>query len=150
MYFLNNCTITEAKKTRTKKKIPNKYNIEAKFNVFMNDISDKSFLFVGVTDNDNFEENEPKEIKNIFAINVNNGDKFCSEKGFEELLDFENINKGFNEVYIMIKECKLFFKINDSIYKWAYELKKNTNYWLYIENNILNSVSKFIYIRKLK
>ena len=50
----------------------------------------------------------------------------------------------------MIKECKLFFKINDSIYKWAYELKKNTNYWLYIENNILNSVSKFIYIRKLK
>ena len=150
IYFLNNCAITESKKTRSLKKISNKFNIEAKFNVFMNDISDQSFLLVGITDNKKFEENDSNEVKNIFAVNVNNGDKFSSDKGFEDFLDFENINKGFNDVYIMIKEYKLFFKINNSIYKWAYELKRNCNYWFYLENNILNSTSKFLYIRKIK
>ena len=150
VYFLNNCSITESKKTRSLKKIPNKLNIEAKFSIFMNDVSDKSFLFLGITDNNNFEDNSKDEIKNIFAVNVNNGDKYCSEKGFEDFLDFENINKGFNEVYVMIKEYKLFFKINKSIYKWAYELKKKTNYWFYFENNINGSTAKFLYAKKIK
>ena len=150
IYFLNNCAITESKKTRSLKNIPNNLNIEAKFNVFMNDISEKSFLLVGITDNHKFEENDLNEIKNIFAMNINNGDKFCPDKGFEDFLDFENINKGYNDVYIMIKEYKLFFKINDSIYKWAYDLKRNCNYWFYLENNILNTTLKFLYIRKIK
>ena len=150
VYFLNNCSITDSKKTRTLKKISNKFTIEAKFNVFMNDLSDKSFLLVGLTDNNNFDENYLNEIKNIFAININNGDKFCSDKGFEAFLDFEYINKGFNDVYVMIKEHKLFFKINNSIYKWAYDLKNNQNYWFYLENNISKSTSKFVYIRKIK
>ena len=150
VYFLNNSSITKSKKTRTVKYISNNVNIEAKFNVFMNDLSDKSFLLVGLTDNNTFNENDLNEVRNIFAVNINNGDKFSSENGFEDFLDFENINKGFNDVYVMIKEHKLFFKINDSIYKWAYELKNNKNYWFYIENNILNSTSKFIYLRKIK
>ena len=116
----------------------------------MDDISDESFLLVGITDNDKFEENDKNEIKNVFAVNVNNGDKFCSEKGFEAFLDFDYINKGFNDVYIMIKEHKLFFKINDSIYKWAYELKNSGNYWFYLENNIYKSSSKFLFVRKIK
>ena len=148
VYFLNNCAITESKKTRSQKQVPN--NIEAKFSVYMNDLSDKSFLLVGLTDNNNFEENDSNVIKNIFAVNINNGDKFCSEIGFEDFLDFENIKKGYNDVYIMIKEHKLFFKINDSIYKWGYELKSDANYWFYLENNISNSTSKFLYIRKIK
>ena len=150
VYFLNNSSITKSKKTRTVKYISNNVNIEAKFNVFMNDLSDKSFLLVGLTDNNTFNENDLNEVRNIFAVNINNGDKYSSENGFEDFLDFENINKGFNDVYVMIKEHKLFFKINDSIYKWAYELKNNKNYWFYIENNILNSTSKFIYLRKIK
>ena len=153
VYFLNNCAITESKKTRGLKKIPNNLNIEAKFSVFMNDISDSSFLLVGIIDNSNIEEEnneDNKNNKNIFALNVNNGDKYSSEKGFEGFLDFEFINKGFNEVYLMIKEHKLFLKINKSIYKWAYDLKKENNYWFYTENNINNSSIKFIFVRKIK
>lgn len=150
IYFLNNSALNEAKKTRSLKKISNKFNIEAKFVVFMNDISDESFLLVGITDNDKFEENDKNEVKNVFALNVNNGDKYCSEKGFEEFFDFEYINKGYNDVYIMIKKHKLFFKINNSIYKWAYDLKNNEDYSFYLENNISKSSSKFLYIRKIK
>ena len=50
----------------------------------------------------------------------------------------------------MIKENKLFFKINESIYKYAYDLDKKSNFWLYIENNIKGSATKFLYIRKIK
>ena len=150
VYFINDSSMNEAKKTRSINKISNKSNIEAKLVVYMDDISDESFLLVGITDNDKFEENDKNEIKNVFAVNVNNGDKFCSEKGFEAFLDFDYINKGFNDVYIMIKEHKLFFKINDSIYKWAYELKNSGNYWFYLENNIYKSSSKFVFVRKIK
>ena len=90
IYFLNKNSITESKKTRSFKKIPYNINIEAKFSVFINDMSDKSFLLVGLTDNNSFEENCSDEIKNIFAVNANNGDKYCTEKGFEAFLDFEN------------------------------------------------------------
>ena len=108
----------------------------------MTDISDKSFLLVGIIDN---------ELEgNIYTINVNNGNKFSTKKGFESFLDFEDINKGINYVYIMIKENKLFFKINESIYKYAYDLDKKSNFWLYIENNIKGSATKFLYIRKIK
>ena len=150
VYFINDSSMNEAKKTRSLNKISNRFNIEAKLVVYMDDISDESFLLVGITDNDKFEENDKNEIKNVFAVNVNNGDKFCSEKGFEAFLDFDYINKGFNDVYIMIKEHKLFFKINDSIYKWAYELKNSGNYWFYLENNIYKSSSKFLFVRKIK
>ena len=142
IYFLNNCAITDSKKIHSLKKIPNNLNIEAKFSCLMTDISDKSFLLIGLIDN---------ELDgNIFTINVNNGNKFSTKKGFESFLDFEDVNKGINYVYVMIKENKLFFKINESIYKYAYDLDKKSNFWLYIENNINGSATKFLYIRKIK
>ena len=149
IYFINKNAITESKKTRSFKQIPYNVNIEAKFSVFMNDMSDKSFLLIGLTDNNSFEENCNDEVKNIFAVNANNGDKFSTDKGFEAFLDFENIKEGFNNVYVMVEKHKLFFKINNSIYKWAYELKKKTNYWFYIETNIDKSTSKFVFVRKI-
>ena len=142
IYFLNNCAITDSKKIHSLTKIPNNLNIEAKFSCLMTDISDKSFLLLGITDKE--------EEGNIFTINVNNGNKFSTKKGFESFLDFEDINKGINFVYVMIKENKLFFKINESIYKYAYDLDKKSNFWLYIENNINGSATKFLYIRKIK
>jgi hypothetical protein len=81
---------------------------------------------------------------------VNNGNKFSSKKGFESFLDFDDINKGINYVYIMIKANKLFFKVNESIYKWAYDLDKKSNYWFYVENNIKDSAIKFFYIKRIK
>ena len=150
IYFMNNCAIADSKKIHSLKKIPNNLNIEAKFSVLMNDISDKSFLLVGIIDDGNVEKNN-KEIKeNIFAVNVNNGNKFSSKKGFESFLDFDDIKKGINYVYIMIKENKLFFKVNESIYKWAYDLNKKSNYWFYVETNMNGSATKFFFIRKIK
>ena len=61
----------------------------------------------------------------------------------------KNIKEGFNDVYVMVEKHKLFFKINNSMYKWAYELKKKTNYWFYIETNIDKSASKFVFVRKI-
>ena len=153
IYFTNNCAITESKKICSLKMVPNNLNIEAKFSVLMNDISDKSFLLVGIIDNNNNYEKNDNEIvenRNIFAVNVNNGNKFSSKKGFESFLDFDDIKKGINYVYIMIKASKLFFKVNESIYKWAYDLDKKNNYWFYVENNIKDSAIKFFFIRKIK
>jgi hypothetical protein len=152
IYFTNNCAITESKKICSLKKVPNNLNIEAKFSVLMNDISDKSFLLVGIIDNNNNYEKNDNEIvenRNIFAVNVNNGNKFSSKRGFESFLDFDDIKKGINYVYIMIKASKLFFKVNESIYKWAYDLDKKNNYWFYVENNIKDSAIKFLVINAL-
>ena len=146
IYFLNNCAITDAKKSRSLKKIPNNLNIEAKFSVLMDDISDQSFLLVGIIDKENINE----ENNNIFAVNVNNGDKFSTKKGFESFFDFDEIKKGINYVYVMIKANKLFFKVNESIYKWAYDLNKVSDYWFYVENNIKGSATKFFYIKRIK
>ena len=150
IYFLNNCAITDSKKIISLKKIHINFNIEAKFSVLMTDISDKSFLLVGIIDDNTNKERNDKENSLIFAMNVNNGNKFSSKKGFESFLDFDDIKEGINYVFIMIKEKKLFFKINESIYKWAYDLDKKRNYWFYIENNIHGSITKFLYIRKIK
>ena len=122
--------------------IPNNLNIEAKFSVLMNDTSDKSFLLIGIIDK---EENG-----NIFAVNVNNGNKFSSSKGFESFFDFDDIKKGTNYIYVMIKENKLFFKVNESIYKWAFDLNKSSNFWFYVENNIDEAATKFLFLRKIK
>ena len=150
IYFSNNCAITESKKISSLNQIPNNMNIEAKFSILMNDISDKYFSLVGLINNNNFKNNNNDNTDDIFALNVNNGNKFSSKKGFESFLDFDDIKKGINEVYVMIKENKLFFKVNESLYKWAYDLNKNNNYWFYCENNINGSATKFIFIRRIK
>ena len=149
-FFINNSTVTLSKKAIALNKLHNNLNIEAKFSVFMTDTSDSTYLLVGIINNNNIEDTKNDENKNIYALNVNNGDKFSSEKGFESLIDFDNLNKGYNEVYLMIKEHKLFLKLNKSMYKWAYDLKKEDNYWLYTENNIKDSSIKFIFVRKIK
>ena len=150
IYFSNNCAITDSKKIISLNHIPNNLNIEAKFSVLMTDISDKSFLLVGITDNNQIEKENDNIKKNIFAVNVNNGNKFSSIKGFESFLDFDEIKKGINFVYIMIKENKLFFKVNESIYKWAYDLDKKSIYWFFVENNIKDSATKFFFVRNIK
>jgi len=48
-------------------------NIEAKFSILMNDISDKYFSLVGLLNNNNFKNNNNDNTDDIFALNVNNG-----------------------------------------------------------------------------
>ena len=56
--------------------------------------------------------------------------------------------------YIKILSKKIFFfiflKVNESIYKWAYDLNKASDYWFYVENNIKGSATKFFYIKRIK
>ena len=101
---------------------------------------DKGFLITDVT------SSVSNTIDNTRNVNVNNGNKFSSKKGFESFLDFEDINKGINYVYIMMKENKLFFKVNESIYKWAYDLDKKRSYSFYVETNMNNSATKFFFM----
>jgi hypothetical protein len=81
---------------------------------------------VGFTDNGNFEENSENNINNIYAIDLINGKKYSSENNEEEILfDKNNIIKEENIcVYLMLKNKKFYFKINNEDYKLAFDLKK--------------------------
>ena len=45
----------------------------------------------------------------------------------------------------MIKDKKLWFKINEGEYKMAYDLEKE-EYWFYLEKNMLENISSTIQI----
>ena len=153
--FLNGKSESCSKKTRSYNFIDVNINTEAKFYLNYtnkkNNNNDIKICMIGICNNGDFVENCETSIKNIWVINSCNGDKFCSEGGFEELIDEEFCNKNKeNYVYIMIKEWKLFFKINNAIYKYAYDLNKTDKYWFYFESNVEDSEVKMIYLRKIK
>ena len=109
----------------------------------MNNINRLSKLLIGFTDNGLFQENDDKIISNIYAINLINGNKFCSENNVEESCFDMNLIKDENIcVYLMIKNKKLFFKVNNSEYKSGFDLTKD-EYWIYLEkiNSEINNYS---------
>ena len=142
LYFINDISIFDKKKTRSKLSFNNNENIEIK--LYITNISKLSKLLIGLTDNNSFEENSEKDISNIYVINIINGKKFCSETNLEEsFLDMSTFKDENLSVKIMIKNKQLFFKINEGEFKHAFDLIKN-EYWVYIdkinsENNINNS-----------
>ena len=70
------------------------------------------------------------------------------KKKLESYLDTEVKLKDF--IYIMKKDDKLFFRINNGEYKLAFNLPKN-DYYIYLENTNEKycSIVKFIYIREI-
>ena len=135
---MNNNSIIDKKRTRSKKSfcLSIDHNIEAKFFIINDNKCSK--LLIGITDNVTF------EIKNIYAINLLNGEKISTENGNEKFME-NNIEKEENMcVYIMIKGKELLFKINDGEYKHAFDLIKD-EYWFYAEKyDIENSMSNKI------
>ena len=144
LYFINNNSIFDKKKTRSKISFSVNDNFEVKF--FVINYNKCSKILIGFTDNGKFEENTDEEVNNIFTININNGNKISTESGEEKFMDVfwekeENIC-----VYFKIKDKKLFIKINEGEYELAYELLKD-EYWIYIEkNSIENNTNSTIQI----
>jgi hypothetical protein len=132
LYFINNNSVFDKKKTRSKISFSINKDFEAKF--FVINYPKCSKLLIGLTDNGTFEENCLDEVNNIFVLNLINGDKMSSEKGDEK---FININWEKEEnfcVYVMVKNKQLWFKVNNGEYKNGFNLTKD-NYWFYIEKN---------------
>ena len=142
LYFINDSSIFDKKKTRSK--IPFNINDNSEIKLYVSNISKLSKLFIGLTDNGFFKENAEEEISNIYVINLINGKKFSSEINIEESFIDKNYIKEENiTVYLMIKNKQLLFKINDSEYKTTFDLSKE-QYWIYLEkiNSDNNSISK--------
>ena len=143
--FINDSSIFNSIKTRSIKKL-NK-NFEAKF--FLDKKSSKGRTLIGVTDMDEnlFENDTREEILGIWTLVLGSGEKYSSEKKLESYLDSDVKEKDF--IYIMKKDDKLFFRINNDEYKLAFNLPKN-DYFIYLEN--INekhcSAIKFIFIRE--
>lgn len=141
LYFINDIATFDKKKTRSKISFNVNDNFEIK--LYVNNINRLSKLLIGFTDNGLFQENDDKIISNIYAINLINGNKFCSENNVEESCFDMNLIKDENIcVYLMIKNKKLFFKVNNSEYKSGFDLTKD-EYWIYLEkiNSEINNYS---------
>ena len=120
-----------------------KSNFEAKF--YLEKKSNKGRTLIGLTDiNENILENDEG---NVWTLVIGSGEKYSSEKKLEKFLDNDVNEKDF--IYIMKKNGKLFFRINNDEYKLAYELKDDVDYFIYIENTNVKhgAIIRFIYIR---
>ena len=173
LYFSNNSAVFDKKRIRSKMPLDINDNIEAKF--YLTNFNRCSKLLIGVTDNGNFEENCVEEVKNIYGVDLISGKKIGGENEGEKFMEIDLKKEDNICVYIMVKDKKLLFKINDGEYKMAYELVKE-EYWFYVlknmnesntNNNIIQSNSninntnsdliseeysskiKFIYVRKI-
>ena len=136
LYFINNNSVFDKKKTRSKISFSTNKDFEAKF--FVVNYPKCSKLLIGLTDNGTFEENCLDEVSNIYVLNLINGDKISSEKGEEKFIDI-NWEKEENFcVYVMVKNKQLLFKVNDGEYKNGFNLTKE-NYWFYIEKNMIEN-----------
>ena len=141
LYFINDVSIFDKKKTRSKISLNVNDNFEIK--LYANNINRLSKLLIGFTDNGLFGENDDKNITNIYVLNLINGKKFSSENNVEEALFDMNVIKDENIcVYLMVKDKKLFFRINNSEYKPGFDLAKDA-YWIYLEkiNTEINNPS---------
>ena len=144
LYFINNNSIFDQKKTRSKIQFNiNDNNFEIK--LYISNINKLSKLLIGFTDNGNFKENAEDEIHNIYVVNLINCKKFSSETNKEEsFIDLNSIKDENICVYLMVKNKKFLFKINEDEYKYVFDLTKD-QYWVYLEkindennNNISN------------
>ena len=140
----NDASNTNFSKKRSLVKI--KSNFEAKF--FLEKKSTKGRTLIGLTDMlDNILENEEG---NVWTLVIGSGEKYSSEKKLEKFLN-NDVNEG-DTIYIMKKNEKLFFRINNDEYKMAYELKNDIDYFIYIENTNTKhgSIIRFVYIRNIE
>jgi hypothetical protein len=117
-----------------------KQNFEAKF--FLEKKSNKGRTLIGLTDMDVDESN-------IWTLVIGSGEKYSSEKKLEKFLE-NDVNEG-DFIFVMKKEGKLFFRINNDEYKFAYELNVEKEYFIYVENTNekFGSVIRFNYIREI-
>ena len=86
---------------------------------------------------------------NIWTLVIGSGEKYSSEKKLEKFLE-NDVNEG-DFIFVMKKEGKLFFRINNDEYKFAYELNVEKEYFIYVENTNekCGSVIRFNYIREI-
>ena len=139
LYFINDSSTFDKKKTRSKSSFNVNDNFEIK--IYITNINRLSKLLVGFTDNGVFSENEEKEISNIYVINLINGKKLSSENKKEEPFFDMNLIKEDNIcVYLMVKNKKLFIKINNSEYKSGFDLTKD-EYYVYLEKINSDNIS---------
>ena len=124
-------------------------SFEAKFFLEKKNTEDKSLI--GISDLDeNMLLNEIKEeYIDIWALEIQSGQKYSKEKKYEIFFDNEIKEKDF--IYMMLKDDKLFFKINNGEYKCAFNLKKKV-YYIYLENinEKNNSIIRFIFIKEVE
>ncbi len=122
-----------------------KSNFEAKF--FLEKKSSKGRTLIGLTDlSENlFESDEYK----VWTFVIGSGEKYSTEKKLEKFFD-NDANEG-DFIFIMKKNGKLFFRINNDEYKLAYELKNEGDFFIYLENTNSKYPSKvnLIYIRDI-
>ena len=130
-------------KTKTLMKL--KPNFEAKF--FLEKKSNKGRTLIGLTDvHENILENDEG---NVWTMVIGSGEKYSTEKKLEQFL-VNDVNEG-DDIFIMKKNGKLFFRINNDEYKLAYELKNEGDFFIYLENTNSKYPSKvnLIYIRDI-
>ena len=133
LYFINDNSVFDKKKTRTKISFSVQSNYEAKF--YISNYKKCSKLLIGVTDNKNFEENCQEDVNNIYVLDLINGDKISTQNKIDNFMEIKWAKEDNICVFIMIKDKKLFFKVNDGEYKNAFDLTKE-EYWIYFEKNM--------------
>ena len=144
VYFLNEAPSFSGIKTRSKYALPK--NFEAKLYL---EHFESSSLLLGITDNDYFVPDSVTYIDNIWCYKVKTGEKYSSKVGLEKYID--KVAKEKDTIIIALKNNQLFFRINFDQAEPAYTIEPNKNYYLYIENENCNLITKvvFVYIRKI-
>ena len=146
LYFINNKSVFDQKKTRSKISFNINNNFEIK--LYITNINKLTKLLIGFTDNGNFKENTDEEIYNIYVVNLINFKKFPPAKKSENSfsIDLNSIKEENITFYLMIKNKQFLFKINEGEYKYVCDLTKD-DYWVYLEkindenNNSNNNIS---------
>ena len=135
----------KSKLPKTKSLMKLKPNFEAKF--FLEKKSNKGRTLLGLTDiYENILDNDDG---NVWTLVIGSGEKYSTEKKLEQFL-VNDVNEG-DDIFIMKKNGKLFFRINNDEYKLAYELKNEGDFFIYLENTNSKYPSKvnLIYIRDI-
>ena len=119
-------------------------NFEVK--IFIEKLSED--LFIGLTDNKNFEENSLVVVDKCWTLKVKTGQKYSSDCCLEPFLTHGA--KEFDSIYISFNYGNLNFKLNFEESLSAFTLDQSKDYYLYIDNNDNNLECKvsIIYIRK--
>jgi hypothetical protein len=143
--FENEENADKSSLTKSKSLIKLKPNFEAKF--FLEKKSNKGRTLLGLTDiYENISDNDEG---NVWTLVIGSGEKYSTEKKLEQFL-VNDVNEG-DDIFIMKKNGKLFFRINNDEYKLAYELNNDGDFFIYVENTNTKYPSKinFVYIRDI-
>jgi len=145
--LLNDSPYFRGFKGRSKIQLPKK-NFEMK--IFLEKYSGEN-LSIGVTDNSLFDEDTMLFIDNIWVLKLNNGMKYSSYNSLEPYLKSGGL-KAFDFLYLIIENGNsLSFKVNNNPPQKAFNLDKNKDFYLYLENDDNKKDFKItiIYLRNL-